>query len=189
MLLESNSVDLSRLFSTQPVRGGPIQYFCLLFFDAPSKFRAVKPSSKIISKSGYDSPPPPPWPRCNRTRQRPGSDNNHTIWSLSGPEILGPHNDVGKIVRSLSGPETPVSLRWSPSHSIIIVRRVFLDRPHLVIFPIDTQNIKQLLFHHRTEGSADQRGAVSHWARGALYPRTVASFSNANSLSQLPFYW
>ena len=27
--------------------------------------------------------------------------------SLYGPEILGPHNDVGKIVRSLSGPETP----------------------------------------------------------------------------------
>ncbi len=26
---------------------------------------------------------------------------------FSGPEILGPHNDVGKIVRSLSGPETP----------------------------------------------------------------------------------
>ncbi len=47
-------------------------------------------------------------PRCNRTRQRPGPDNNHTIWSLSGPESLGPHNNVGKIVRSLSGPETPV---------------------------------------------------------------------------------
>ena len=46
--------------------------------------------------------------RCNRTRQRPGPDNDHTIWSFSGPEILGPHNDVGKIVRSLSGPETPV---------------------------------------------------------------------------------
>ncbi len=45
--------------------------------------------------------------RCNRTRQRPGPDNDHTIWSFSGPEILGPHNDVGKIVRSLSGPETP----------------------------------------------------------------------------------
>ncbi len=27
--------------------------------------------------------------------------------SFSGPEILGPHNDVGKIVRWLSGPETP----------------------------------------------------------------------------------
>ncbi len=44
--------------------------------------------------------------RCNRTR-RPGPDNDHTIWSFSGPEILGPHNDVGKIVWSLSGPETP----------------------------------------------------------------------------------
>ncbi len=61
---------------------------------------------------------------CNRTRQRPGPDNDHTIWLFSGPEIsgphnnhlgghclvlkiLGPHNDVGKIVRSLSGPETP----------------------------------------------------------------------------------
>ncbi len=66
----------------------------------------------------------PDWTRCNRTRQRPGPDNdhtiwsfsgpeisgrdnNHTIWSFSGPEILGPHNDVRKIVRSLSGPETP----------------------------------------------------------------------------------
>ncbi len=71
------------------------------------------------------------WPhgaRCNRTRQQPGPDNNHTIWSFSGPEIsepdnnhpgldndqslcgpkiLGPYNDVRKIVRSLSGPETP----------------------------------------------------------------------------------
>ncbi len=77
----------------------------------------------------------------NRTRQRPGPDNDHTIWSFSGPEIsgpdndhtmwsfsgpkisgldndqslcgpeiLGPHNDVGKIVRSLCGPETPVKL-------------------------------------------------------------------------------
>ena len=66
--------------------------------------------------------------RCNRTRQRPGPDNDHTIWSFSGPEISGPdndhlgldndqslcgpkisgpENDVGKIVRSLSGPETP----------------------------------------------------------------------------------
>ncbi len=27
--------------------------------------------------------------------------------SLSGPEISGPHNDVGEIVRSWSGPETP----------------------------------------------------------------------------------
>ena len=69
--------------------------------------------------------------RCNRTRQRPGPDNDHTIWSFSGPEIsgpdndhlgldnhvndqslcdpeiLGPHDDVGKIVRPLSGPETP----------------------------------------------------------------------------------
>ncbi len=45
--------------------------------------------------------------RCNTTRQRPGPDNAHTIWSFSGPKILGPHNDVGKIVRSLSGPETP----------------------------------------------------------------------------------
>ncbi len=27
--------------------------------------------------------------------------------SLSGPEILGPHNNVGEIVRSWSGPETP----------------------------------------------------------------------------------
>ncbi len=69
--------------------------------------------------------------RCNRTRQWPGPDNdhaiwsfsgpeilgphndhlgpdnNHTNWSLSGPEILGPHNDVKKIVRSLSGPDTP----------------------------------------------------------------------------------
>ena len=69
-----------------------------------------------------------PPPRCNRTRQRPGPDNDHTIWSFSGPEISGPdndhqgldnnqslcgpkilglHNDVRKIVRSLSGPETP----------------------------------------------------------------------------------
>ena len=31
--------------------------------------------------------------RCNRTRQRPGSDNDHTIWSLCGPEISGPGND------------------------------------------------------------------------------------------------
>ncbi len=29
------------------------------------------------------------------------------MMSLSGPEILGPHNDVGEIVRSWSGPETP----------------------------------------------------------------------------------
>ncbi len=27
--------------------------------------------------------------------------------TLSGPEILGPHNDVREIVRSWSGPETP----------------------------------------------------------------------------------
>ncbi len=33
-------------------------------------------------------------PRCNRTSQRPGSDNNHTIWSFSGPGQLlsGPEN-------------------------------------------------------------------------------------------------
>ncbi len=31
---------------------------------------------------------------------------DHTTTSLSGPEILGPHNDVGEIVRSWSGPET-----------------------------------------------------------------------------------
>ncbi len=41
-----------------------------------------------------------------------GPDNDHlgldNDQSLCGPEILGPHNDVGKIVRSLSGPETPV---------------------------------------------------------------------------------
>ncbi len=43
----------------------------------------------------------------------PGLDNDHTIWSFSGPEILGPHNDVGKIVRSLSGPETPDSVDTS----------------------------------------------------------------------------
>ena len=33
---------------------------------------------------------------------------DHTTTSLSGPEILGPHNDIGEIVRSWSGPETPV---------------------------------------------------------------------------------
>ncbi len=70
--------------------------------------------------------------RCNRARQRPGPDNDHTIWSFSGPEIsgpdndhlgldndqllcgpeiLGPHNNVGIIIRSLSGPETPGSPR------------------------------------------------------------------------------
>ncbi len=36
--------------------------------------------------------------RCNRTRQRPGPDNDHTIWSFSGPEILGLDNDVGAVV-------------------------------------------------------------------------------------------
>ncbi len=34
---------------------------------------------------------------------------DHTMTSLSGPEILGPHNDVREIVRSWSGPETPAS--------------------------------------------------------------------------------
>ncbi len=42
-----------------------------------------------------------------------GADNDHlgldNNQSLYGPEILGTHNDVGKIVRSLSGPETPGS--------------------------------------------------------------------------------
>ncbi len=32
---------------------------------------------------------------------------DHTMTLLSGPEILGPHNDVGEMVRSWSGPETP----------------------------------------------------------------------------------
>ncbi len=32
---------------------------------------------------------------------------------FSGPEILGPHNNVGKIVRSLSGPETPGPFSFS----------------------------------------------------------------------------
>ncbi len=32
---------------------------------------------------------------------------DHTTTLLSGPEILGPYNDVGEIVRSWSGPETP----------------------------------------------------------------------------------
>ncbi len=32
-------------------------------------------------------------PRCNRTRQRPGPDNDHTIWSFSGSEISGPDNN------------------------------------------------------------------------------------------------
>ncbi len=32
---------------------------------------------------------------------------DHIMTSLSGPEISGPHNDVGEIVRSWSGPETP----------------------------------------------------------------------------------
>ena len=27
--------------------------------------------------------------------------------TLSGPEISGPHNDVGEMLRSGSGPETP----------------------------------------------------------------------------------
>ena len=33
---------------------------------------------------------------------------DHTMMSLSGPEILGPHNDIREIVWSWSGPETPV---------------------------------------------------------------------------------
>ncbi len=36
--------------------------------------------------------------RCNRTRQRPGPDNKHTIWSFSGPEILGLDNDIRTVV-------------------------------------------------------------------------------------------
>ncbi len=32
---------------------------------------------------------------------------DHITMSLSGPEISGPHKDVGEIVRSWSGPETP----------------------------------------------------------------------------------
>ncbi len=32
---------------------------------------------------------------------------DYTTTSLSGPEISGLHNNVGEIVRSWSGPETP----------------------------------------------------------------------------------
>ncbi len=32
---------------------------------------------------------------------------DHIMTWLSGPEISGPHNNVGEIVRSWSGPETP----------------------------------------------------------------------------------
>ncbi len=36
---------------------------------------------------------------------------DHTMMLLSGPEISGPHNDIGEIVRSWSGPETPAFSR------------------------------------------------------------------------------
>ncbi len=32
---------------------------------------------------------------------------DHIMTWLSGPEISGPHNNVGEIVRAWSGPETP----------------------------------------------------------------------------------
>ncbi len=90
-------------------------------------------------------------PRCNRTRQRPGPDNDHTIWlfpgpeisgpdndhlgldndqSLCGPEILGPHNDVGKIVWSLSGPETPDIFHclFPPELSCTTSTQVFISK-------------------------------------------------------------
>ncbi len=48
-------------------------------------------SSAIIGVSRQ--PSIPKMNRCNRTRQRPGPDNNHTIWSFSGPKISGPDNN------------------------------------------------------------------------------------------------
>ncbi len=42
---------------------------------------------------------------------------------LSGPEISGPHNDVGEIVRSWSGPETPANQMKLDSQEIRPMRK------------------------------------------------------------------
>ncbi len=52
------------------------------------------------------------WIHCRPYVASSGVIFSQRTTSFSGPEILGPHNDVGKIVWSLSGPETP-DLVWS----------------------------------------------------------------------------
>ncbi len=49
--------------------------------------------NKVMEISSQEPQVGPSGARCNRTRQRPGPDNDHTIWSFSGPEISGPDND------------------------------------------------------------------------------------------------
>ncbi len=63
-----------------------------------------------------------PWSsRWNRTRQRPGPDNDHTIWLLCGPEILGPDNDHLGLDndQSLCGPRHIFRTRQWPSPVVI----------------------------------------------------------------------
>ncbi len=61
------------------------------------RVRASRPPENILhdlyTALLFESTPFQGSARCNRTRQRPGPDNDHTIWSFSGPEISGPNND------------------------------------------------------------------------------------------------
>ena len=59
--------------------------------------------------------------RCNRTKQRPGPDNDHTIWSLCGPEFPGPDNDHLGLDndQSLCGPRHIFRTRQWPSPVVV----------------------------------------------------------------------
>ena len=59
--------------------------------------------------------------QCNRTRQQPGPDNNHTIWLLCGPEISGPDNDHLGLDndQSLCGPRHIFRTRQQPSPVVV----------------------------------------------------------------------
>ncbi len=54
---------------------------------------------------------------------------DHTTMLLSGPEILGPHNDIGEIVWSWSGPETPGTSR---STAEVVCQQILLETDTLV---------------------------------------------------------
>ncbi len=110
LVICANATHCNARKDTRPVNTPSILWRPLCtrtsFHSSPIQTRALGNSARTLCSNGWENAGSPRT-RCNRTRQRPGPDNDHTIWLFSGPEILGPHNEVGKTVRSLSGPETP----------------------------------------------------------------------------------
>ncbi len=80
-------------------RGSWTKKFAVATNPLPYVELSTMPTTRILTPGGSTSVSGP---------EISGPHNDYTIWSFSGPEILGPHNHVGKIIRSLSGPETPV---------------------------------------------------------------------------------